>query len=141
MKAAEDLAAFISNEMSVKPTHLHVLPRLNYVHQSDLELLDVTKVHRYENETLGKRLRDAEERIRDLEARLIELEAQNKKQENIIKKFPQPNIIEVTSTMKDPRKRKNTSRVATKGKENRIPILSLISPMKQMNLQSDQSEE
>ena len=133
MKDAADLAKFITEELSTKPKHLHVLPRLNYIHQSDLELLEVTREHREENTALGKRLREAEERIAVLEARVSELEKQNKeKEEKISQVLHQPQIIEITGDTKFTQNRNKTSRETKRSKRNQIPVLSLVSPMRKL---------
>ena len=130
MKGAGDLAAFIEKELSVKPQHLHLLPRINYIHQSDLELLEVTKEYREENIMLGKRLREAEDRIRELELRVRELEAENKTKEEFIEKLHGQHVIEIASTTKTTQERKRTSRGIKRGEKNRIQVLSLVSPTK-----------
>ena len=133
MKAAGDLALFMAKELSTKPTHLHVLPRLNYVHQSDLELLEVTREHREENTALGKRLREAEARIAVLEARVSELEQQNKEKEKEIRQtLHQSQIIEITGDTKPIKYTKKTSKETKRSQKTLIPVLSLVSPMRKM---------
>ena len=131
MKGPGDLAQFIAKELSAKPNHLHVLPRLSYIHQSDLELLDVTREHREENTVLGKRLREAEERIAVLEAEVRELEKQNNQKEENIWRLHRPQVIEITSKMKPTHQRKRTLANTKRVQNRRIPILSLVSPARE----------
>src|SRR3990167_9845071 len=49
MEHSGDLARFVIEELSVKPKYLHQLPRLNYVHQSDLNIEDVVKRYQEDN--------------------------------------------------------------------------------------------
>ena len=137
MQGAGDLAEFIMKELTNKPIHLRVLPRLNYVHQSDVEMLEVTRECREENAKLGKRLREAEDKIRELETKIRELEKQNNQKEEDIWRLHRPQVIEITSKNKPTHQRRRTLGSTKRERNRRIPILSLVSPARESKCLDD----
>lgn len=132
MKDSGDLAEYLVEELEQKPSYLQLVPRLNYVHQSDLNLEEVTEEFQKENMCLVQRIQDSQEEIMLLRQKVAELEQERIQHLEIIKKLQEPDTKKQDARMVPnlPSHQRRNSRSRNKRKPTSLEVISLVTPLK-----------